>query len=470
MKRAALAISLFGLAVGTLLVLKWDTFHDPPFWDGLGGYVGQARFMAAHGFDWNAYRSLDFIRPPLYTGSLAFLIRAGGSGVLALHLATFAVGVLALPAVYAIARRLGGTRPTALLAVALCAVTPMFYTHLGTLQSDMQTTALCALAWACLLADRRFGFAILAALAVVTKESGYFIWLPAAFVIYRRDRPRSVGAVARAIWPLLVPVVTVALWEFAHNAVVGSVITQNYKQNFHLNNVPRALYHGYIEAGRWLLWLAVIPAVWRRRSTELIGTVAAAALLPLVFPFGLPRYMMPAIPLLCAAAAIGIAQLPRPRLVAPAVAVAVLTFLVWTWNVELTDSTGAYHRDANMRYRAVLAVETEAARAVAALDPPPRHVVAAFPMSLVLATVPDDAFLTVPVNAESALPDAPLEALCHYDVLVHDAQGEPNTAYEPLAKAGALKLVTSVGTGPDEIQIYRVTCSAAPSASPADHP
>jgi hypothetical protein len=462
-KRRAVALLLFAAGVGALLALKWGTFHDPPFWDGLGGYVAQARFMALHGFDWQAYRALEFIRPPLYTGSLGVLIRAGAGGVFALHLATFAVGVLTLPAVYAITRRLGGARPTALLAAALCAVTPLFYTHLGTLQSDTQTTALCALAWACLLAERRLSFAILAALAVLTKESGYFLWIPAAFLLWRR------GGV-RALWPLVIPVAAIAGWELAHNAVVGSVITQNYKQNFHLNNIPRALYHNTVEGGRWLLWLAALPAVLRARDDRaaMVATTAAALLLPVVFPFGLPRYMMPAIPLLCALAAVGMQQLPRPRETALVVAVGVLAFLVWSWNVELTDSTGGYHRDANMRYRELLSVEAEAARGISALDPPPRHVSAAFPMDVILGASPDDGYLPHRVPAEYAPPDTPLAKLCTYDLLVRDAQGEPNPAFEPLAAAHALAPLMAFGTGPDEIKIYRVTCPADRPASPAD--
>ena len=48
----------FLLAVVALLLLKAPTLRDPHYWDALGCYVFQGRFMAAHGLDFAAYKTL----------------------------------------------------------------------------------------------------------------------------------------------------------------------------------------------------------------------------------------------------------------------------------------------------------------------------------------------------------------------------------------------------------------------------
>src|SRR5437762_2496778 len=135
--KAAVAIVLWALLVLVLILLKWPELHDPHYWDALGCYVRQARFLSVHRLDLAAYRQLDFVRPPLFTGVLAVLMVLGGTGAFALHLLTCLWGSLALPATYAITRALGGARWTAALAALLVAASPLYFAQMGLVQSDL---------------------------------------------------------------------------------------------------------------------------------------------------------------------------------------------------------------------------------------------------------------------------------------------------------------------------------------------
>jgi hypothetical protein len=397
---------------------------------------------------------------------------AAGASRLVWHLGTFAVALVALPATFAITRRLGGSTRAAWLATGLCAVTPLYVAQLGTLQTDATATALTAVAWALLLADRRLGFAIAAALAVLTKESAYFVWIPAVWLVSRREGRWR----ARALLPIVLPFVVAVAWQIAHHLLVGHVWSKNYEQNFRIDNIPAALYHNFVEGGRLLLWLGAALA-WRRGQEMNAGldrdglraTAAAALLLPVVFPFGLPRYMLLSLPLLAPLCALGLEGLA----VAPgwrrAAAGAIAIWLVIDWRLPFWDSQAGHHRDANLRYRQLLGLQAEAAREIAALRP--QAVIAPFPMANVLAAPPEFGFLPAPVPVHWHRPHEPLATLCQADLLVHDEQGmRMRREVRALGAAGALLPWRNFGAGRDRIDVYRVSCPAAAAQRSSSDP
>ena len=196
-------------AVG-LLLLKWPTLHDPHYWDALGCYVPEARFLAEHALDWSRYRDIYFLRPPLFTGLLALFIRLLGPAPVVLHVVTCVVVAAALPATYAIARRLRASPLGSMIGVALCLCSPSYFAQAGLVQSDGPVTSLVAVAWVLLLSGRVTGYVVCASLAVLTKESAYFLCLPAALLLAARtlermgasrlSRPAAL-AVLRAVMP-----------------------------------------------------------------------------------------------------------------------------------------------------------------------------------------------------------------------------------------------------------------------------
>lgn len=467
---AAVALGLLGA--------KWYCFADPPYWDSFC-YVDQSRFLALHGLDLRAYRELVFLRPPVYTGLLALVMRLGGTSLLTRHVASCMLGFAVLPATFVLSRRLGGTRRAAWIAVLLCAAAPIFVAQSGLVQSDLLATALCTLTWAALLGRRTSWFVLLAILAVLTKEACYFLCAPAFLLLYRRAldagpppsrRLFGIGLSASALlrsWPALVPGLTLFGWLLCHRLLLGVAIPAINSGSLALGYLPDALLHDLIEDGRAALAILTAGTVLRRLrrpapaapdDIPIYVTAGTVLALPFFFPAPLPRYMLLTLPMLCALAALHLdALLPQRSLLLGTAAVALQ---VLCWHGGSWHTTGGHHMDANLDYRAVLATELAAVRELARERP--RSVVATFPLVSLLRAPPEDGVLPAPVSGESRT-DLPLSDLCRHDFLVDATQNIPmDEALDKLRSAGALLPWRSYGRRDAEVRVYRIACRTGP--------
>ena len=199
-------------------------------------------------------------------------------------------------------------RVAASCALALCALSPTYFAQLGLLQTDLPATTLCAWAWLLALYNRRAGFAALASLAVLTKESSIFICLPAALLIGIRHtdwRPRAggrllpfIGSLLRYAWPTTIPALVLFMWLLLHRALTGHLVAADHLEAIMaLPTLTGALLHSFVESGRPLLLLAACPAVLPAlrgadgaggRRWEILMTGLGVFVLPIVFSAGLP--------------------------------------------------------------------------------------------------------------------------------------------------------------------------------------
>jgi hypothetical protein len=454
-----LIVAIVGAVV--LVASKWAELHDAHFWDALGCYVPQARFIFEHRFDLSAYPELGFVRPPLYTTWLALLMGAGAHSAFALHLATCLLSSLLLPATYAVTLQLGGDRRAAILAVLLCAASPLFFAQAGLCQSDLPATMLATWGWALVLSadgahPRRAlaGAVVLLALAALTKESAYWLCGPAALL--QLLRTRRFGSVL----PFVVPPLTLLAWELFHGHVLGYIMPPVYQAAIAPRFVKDALTHDLVEGGRYALLIPAsvwVRAAWRgqtaRRDEQLV-TAAAILLLPFAFPAPLPRYMMPTLPLLCALAALGLMHLERARL---RVGVAVFAVLLLSMRADGWDSTGGHHLDQSLAYRRLLTTERSAVTALAAAHP--RDVLAVFPIFTALRAPSDDGWLPAPVPTSFATPELPLAELCRHDFIVEAAQGNDVSAeLARLREAGALREWRRFGPPGKDVVVWSIAC------------
>lgn len=475
-------LALRGAAVGWavaavgLLLLKWPTLHDPHYWDALGCYVPEARFLAEHAFDWSRYRDIYFLRPPLFTGLLALFIRLLGPAPVVLHVVTCVVVAAALPATYAIARRLRVSPLGSMIGVALCLCSPSYFAQAGLVQSDGPVTSLVAVAWALLLSGRVTGYVVCASLAVLTKESAYFLCLPAALLLAARtlgrlgasrlSRPVAL-AVLRAVLPAAVPCLVLFLWLLVHRVLMGTLAPGNAGEFVGPGHLLWALRHDLLDGGRLLLVacaaLVVVPA-WRRSTDaptrlpvlEIRATAVAVLAMPLAFPGPLPRYMLPALPLLCALAAAGLARLRIP--LRPAAAASALLLLIAGWHGRWNRWDIA-HLEVSLAYRDLLALHQQAARELAAEHP--RAVLADFPFITAATAPPADGYLPAPLPARMAR-DESMAALCQYDFLVEAQSSQVVTALRELQRHNAVTLWRELGPPP------RAAAAAPPGLAPLD--
>jgi 4-amino-4-deoxy-L-arabinose transferase-like glycosyltransferase len=442
----------FAALTCALLAVKWPTLRDPPYWDAQF-YLSQAHFVAQHGLDIAGWRELWVVKPPLYTHLLGFFGWLLGMRPVVLHVVTVLVGSLALPGAFAVVRGLGGSRRAGWIAVALLGTAPLFFAQCGLLLSDLPETVLIVWAWAALLHRRTVAFAILAGLAVLTKESGYFLAAPAALLLFSRN-----GFSPKRLAPSLVPALALLGWLLVLRAAKGEAIPAVNRDAFSLGYEKDALIHSFVEGGRIplvLLSLAAVIFAFRDRSDErkaIACSFAAVIALPLLLPAPLPRYMLPSLPLLCALAALA---LDRLRLALPAAGLLAIAQVAAWWCPTSYHSNGGHHRDANLLYRRVLAAEIDAARALA--DAHATRVLAPFPTWAVLAGDRADGWPTPLVTASAPTGNEPRAELCQHDFLV-DAEQSNSVAPAMAALGKSISLWGRFGASDVEVRVYKISC------------
>ncbi|HEY2745250.1 MAG TPA: hypothetical protein VGL86_11525 [Polyangia bacterium] len=446
--------------LGVVMIVVCTTLpalRDPPYWDA-NVYVREGRWAATHGLGLDAWRHFpDVLKPPVFAALvLGDLARADP---LAMHLAVLGFALALVFATRSLVRALGGDEPEALVAGGLCALAPLFVAQAGLTLSDLPMAALATWAWVALVRGRVRWWLVLSALAVLTKESAYFLCVP-AFVVEWLRANRSLQATARRALVFAWPGLVLAAWLGALHALTGHAVPRLNRDALGANFILDTMIHELVEGGRILLVALAVVALRARRLDEARGaatwaTAAGVLALPLMFPAPLPRYMMAGLPLLCALAALGLWQLaPRTRaIVATAVAVAEVA----GWFGASWHANGGHHLDSNLRYRTLLHTQQGAVRAVAAERP--RAVVAAFPLYFAF----EDA--GVPVVLAGAV--TPTAALCAADFFVDADQSAPvDDAKErvhltPWRRFGAPGL---------SVTVSRIDCAGAPPRTPPAPP
>ena len=456
------ALGLGWLAIVLLFVCTTaPALRDPPYWDA-NVYTAEGRWAAAHGLSLDAWRQFpDVLKPPVFAAVALGAAGALDRSPLGMHLVVVAFALALLAAVRSLVRALGGDERQALIAGLLCATAPLFVAQAGLVQSDLPMTALATWAWVALLRGRRGTWLVLSALAVLTKETAYFLCAPALVLEWLRAG-RSVAATARRALVIAWPGLVLAAWLGVLHALTGHAVPRLNRDALGANFILDTMIHQLVEGGRIVLVALAVVELRARvfgdgRDAGVWATAAGVLALPLMFPAPLPRYMLPGLPLLCALAALGVTRLlPRTRaLVVGAVVVA----QVAGWFGPSWHANGGHHLDCNLRYRTLLATQQAAVRAIVAARP--RAVAAAFPMWFALR---DAGVATVPAAAST-----PTDALCAADAFVESDQSAPTgdaAARVPLVpwrRFGAPGL---------SVTVSRIECAAGarPRTPPAPPP
>jgi 4-amino-4-deoxy-L-arabinose transferase-like glycosyltransferase len=435
--------------------------RDPPYWDA-NVYVAEGRWAAAHGVSVAAWRQFpDVLKPPVFAAFALGVAAAIDHTALAMHLFVLAFALVLLGGVRSLVRALGGDERQALIAGLLTATAPLFVAQAGLVLSDLPMTALATWAWVALVRGRTAAWLALSALAVLTKESAYFLCAPALVLEWLRAGRATAATARRALvfaWPGLV----LAAWLGALHVLTGHAVPRLNRDALGANFLLDTLIHQLVEGGRILLVALAVVALRARSLDELRdaavwATAAGVLALPLMFPAPLPRYMLPGLPLLAALAALGAWRLAaRPRaFVVGAIAVA----QVGGWFGASWHANGGHHLDCNLRYRTLVATQQAAVRAIVAARP--RAVVAAFPMWFALR----DAGVPL-VPASGATPTADL---CAAELFVESDQSAPT---DDAAARVHLVPWQTFGAPGLSVKVSRIDCAAAssPRTPPAPPP
>ncbi len=301
--------------------------------------------------------------PPVYYVLAWVWTRAFGLSELGVRSLSAMAGIATIPVAYAVAARLAGRR-AAVIAGLLLAVSPLMVWFsqearayaLAALLSTV--TVLCVVAYLEEERDRwLIGWGLAAALGLATHYFVVFVVAPeAGLLLWRARRDRRLGAAIGLVAVVAGALVPLALAQrgtgHADYIASGSLSTR-------LLQVPKQLLEGYASPAQALigglaalivvtgaLWPLVIDAGTRRRATVPLLVGLACTLVPMVLAilgvdFLNTRNLLPALPLLYIAGAIGFAS---ARIWPAGMALAGILAVLMLAVVVLVDADVRYQR------------------------------------------------------------------------------------------------------------------------------
>ena len=353
----------FAAICGALTLLHFPYLNLPYFWDEAGYYIPAA---------WDIYKAWDFVpastlptgHTPLVMTYLALAWHIFGYSPMVTRLAMILIASATVFATYVLARRFIEREPAAWCA-ALLAISPLFFAQSTLVFLDLPAALFTVLAVDALVTGRMGLFAITASLAVLTKETSVVL-LPVAWAwawwrgsgrsapfgvsVSRRTTASPEPQKAEAEFPhskgrgqapplrkwaaLLAPVIPLIAWTLYYHHQTGfwTGNAEYLAYNLHSTLDParafwsllRRLYEVFIGGFNWLIVLGALAGLsWGKKScggTEaaghlywLAGGLIAVYVLMLSIVGGavLPRYLLPAFPLVFVGCLACIWQLPR---------------------------------------------------------------------------------------------------------------------------------------------------------------
>lgn len=497
---------LWGIAWVALLLLKSSDLNRPYWWDELGCYWAQARELSDRPAQW-LFGQPPFVRPLGFTAYIASILHWVSRQRWVVRAAALLWTSGCIPATYLIVRTLGGTRRTGQLAALLCFVTPLYFAQAGLIQTDLPAATLVAWAWLAMLSRRTLAFCVLSALAVLVKESSYYVGLAAAVLFYLRALdaagPRRSPLALRtllATWPATIPAWTTLIWLFIHRALTGVFIVADHTAN--MADLPAflsALSHNFVEGGHLVLGVFAARALRRAwpsgwsalahpsaspsvragqvpHQAEILTTGLVWLLLPVAFPASLYRYMCHSLPVLAALAALGLCPLATRlstagrRWLPAAVVLAVALCGVG----PSLHQNSPHHLEGSLAYRDMRDVHVRSVAAAQAQAPV--RILSEFPFIEALAD-PEAGYVTKPLVATPLHRVQTDAAFCQHDLVIE--AGPPTAATQDRLGRGLLTLTHTFGQDlpaslsagaylpswarhDNAVRLYRIRCPAAP--------
>jgi len=337
--RAYALLRLLGIFV-TLCLLHYPLLSLPYFWDEAGYYIPAALDFYQSGV-LIPQSTLPTGHTPLVMVYLGMVWHVFGFSPVVTRTAMVFVAAAMVAALYALARRVA-SREIAVWSALLLALSPLFFAQSSLAHLDLAAGLFTVLAVFALLDQRMLMFAVVASLAVLSKETAVVL-LPVAWVFaWRSAGARRAVPFLKMCIALTVPLLLLLAWAvYYHHATGYWTGNREYLQyNLYSTLSParvlltllRRLYEVFFGGFNWLLAGGAVLGFWcgrkhassspetpigeparRRRAFSFLTVGLGAIYLGMLSVVGgavLPRYLLPIFPPLILAAVILLSRLP----------------------------------------------------------------------------------------------------------------------------------------------------------------
>src|SRR5688500_15789215 len=442
---ASPSFGMVSLAVATIL-LKLPTLETPAYWDEMG-WLRQAYWLSEN----NLLRAIPGLcaasafwgHPPGLHLILATLGKVFGVSPTTAHALIAVLAALGVCATFLLARFWYGVR-TALLAVLLLLLSPIYLSQSGMFLGDVPVAALGVLATYFLFKDRYVPYVACASCMVLLKETA--IVLVVALLLYRfvvlyPIRQARLRDVARYSIPLavigafiLVQKATTGHFFFIYDFDVELFQRTPALMRAQFRLITRAI---FIDQYRFIFTALIVLSLLvnakaRRRELWLFAFVVALSGYSFSVLYYLPRYLLPVLPLfyiLAAASLLDLARRPRLQLVA---ASAALGMMGWSLRAQHFTGNGEQH----FRYLDIVAMHKAAIDRLAR-DHPGARVLTTWPHTGEL-TWPLFGYVHQPMRTEHFRVESDLRAA---DIILVSQPSNGPEVLRELARRDAWRLI-----------------------------
>ena len=222
----------------------------PYFWDEAGYYIPAALDLSRHGL-LVPQSTLPTGHTPLLSIYLAVVWRLFGFSPFVTRAALISVAALTLVALGALGKcciRGEAKRELVLWTALLLALSPLFFAQSSLAHPEILVALFTALAVLALLSERMVAFALVASLAVLSKETAAIL-LPVAWLFaWQRRREKRLAAWAALVFPCL----PLLAWAFYYHRVTG----------FWTGNAEYLEYNLYSTLNPVRIFLTLLRRIW----------------------------------------------------------------------------------------------------------------------------------------------------------------------------------------------------------------
>ena len=263
-------------AFGALCLLHAPLFRLPYFWDEAGYYIPAAQDFYHHGL-LIPQHTLPSGHTPLLSVYLGLAWHLFGFSPFVTRVALVLVAALTVVALYVLGRRVvqgEAKREIMLWSSLLLALSPVFFAQSSLAQPEILVALFTTRALIALLGDHLLTFALVASLAILSKETAVIL-LPVAWLFSscRRREKRLIAWIA-----LVLPTLPLLAWALYYHRATGfwTGNAEYLRYNLYSTLSParifltllRRIWELFLAGFNWVLLLASAVGLWLTKSGE----------------------------------------------------------------------------------------------------------------------------------------------------------------------------------------------------------
>ncbi len=394
-----------------VFISKLPILDVPFYWDEMA-WVSQARWLAQgtlfHALPGLRGASAFFGHPPGLHLTLAVLVKFFGFSIALAHLLPIGFAFIGTLFTYLLGRSLYDTRAGLLAALCLF-LSPIYFAQAGMFLADLPVAALGVACVYLALRGSYRPYVLCASYMVLLKETAVAVVV--AVALYRALTGGALKERLRRLIAYAVPLVVIGLFVAWQKLMTGRWFFI-YPPNLHLELLvptPRVVLHQvvvitrwlFVYQGRWMFTAAIIlnlvlhRETRRRRELWLLALMALLSGYAFALLYFLPRYILPALPIVYVIGAWSLLELFTMPAWRTAVVAITVVFMAWTLTHQPLTSSSEF----NLRYLDVVAIHRTMCGLIAAEHPGSR-VLTAWPHTQELRQ-PELGYVKQAVRAES---------------------------------------------------------------------